>query len=385
MQIFYFSNVGRVLFMIFLIVMIGYAVGRIRICGVGLGTAAIFLVGLVFGHFGVELPKEVQSLGLVMFITAVGFSAGSGFLQALKKNGIAYASLCITTACIGSVICAIVIKVLGIKAPLALGIMTGAYTTSPGFAAAKEAVSASEKAVSMVASGYGIAYPVGVVCKVLIIQLIPKLLHADMKKERALIASKELNSDSTVDKKQLLRMDPQGMFSFSLAVVLGIILGSIHIPLPGGHSFSLGLVGGPLIIALLMSGIGRVASFDLSCDTRIYNPIKEFGLMLFFSGAGVEGGHGVAEILQNYGIIPMLLAVIFVIIPMIGAFLVSQKVFQLPLLNGLGSMTASMTCTPSLAMLVQLSGTDDVVAAYATTYPIALLTMTLIMQFLATL
>ena len=70
---------------------------------------------------------------------------------------------------------------------------------------------------------------------------------------------------------------------------------------------------------------------------------------------------------------------------MAAGYFVSRKLLRLPLLNGLGSLTASMTSTPALAMLVELSGTDDVAAPYATTYPIALITLVLTMQVLVNL
>ena len=54
-----FSNT---LMMVFLIAVIGYLVGSIKICGLELGTAGILLVALVFGHFGVEIPSLVQNL-----------------------------------------------------------------------------------------------------------------------------------------------------------------------------------------------------------------------------------------------------------------------------------------------------------------------------------
>lgn len=66
--------------------------------------------------------------------------------------------------------------------------MTGAITSSPGFAAAKEAVSASADAMTRVAAGYGIMYPFGALFKVLFVQAIPKFLHADMDYGRSLIA-----------------------------------------------------------------------------------------------------------------------------------------------------------------------------------------------------
>lgn len=105
--------------------------------------------------------------------------------------------------------------------------------------------------------------------------------------------------------------------------------------------------------------------------------------MLFFSGAGLEGGRGLAAILSEYGLMLWVYGFILVAIPLLVGFVVFRKVLKLPLLNGLGSITASMTCTPSLAVLIQAAGTDDVASAYATTYPIALITLVLLVQFLA--
>ena len=74
-----------------------------------------------------------------------------------------------------------------------------------------------------------------------------------------------------------------------------------------------------------------------------------------------------------------------VTVPLAAGFFLFRRVLKLPLLNGLGSITASMTCTPSLAVLIQTAGTDDVAAAYATTYPIALITLVLLVQALVML
>lgn len=365
---------------VFAIIASGYLIGRVRIKGIGLGTAAIFLSGLVFGHFGVQTPAALQTLGLLLFITSVGLSAGPGFVQRLRASGPAYAALCLTIALTGALVCAATILFAHVNAPLAVGMMTGAFTTSPGFAAAKEAVSASADAVGRVAAGYGIIYPIGVVCKVLFIQLVPKLLHADMAYERSLIAIPARAESSR--KAGLIEIEPWGLFSFSLAVVLGILLGSVTFPLPGGASFSLGTTGGALIAGLAIGHIGQLGRLSLTPNNKLYGPAKEIGLMLFFSGAGVEGGRSLAEILRHYGPSLLLYGFALVAIPLCIGFLMFRKVLKLPLLNGLGSMTASMTCTPSLAVLIQTAGTDDVAAAYATTYPIALIVLVLLVQVL---
>ena len=57
------------LMLIFVILVLGYALGRITICGLDLGTAGVLLVALVFGHFGVTIPDVVGDLGLICFVT----------------------------------------------------------------------------------------------------------------------------------------------------------------------------------------------------------------------------------------------------------------------------------------------------------------------------
>lgn len=365
---------------VFAVIASGYLLGRIRIKGIGLGTAAIFLTGLLFGHFGAQTPAALQTVGLLLFITSVGLSAGPTFVQRLRADGTSCLLLCLTIALTGALVCVAVIRAGGVESSLAVGMLTGAFTTSPGFAAAKEAAATAE-AVGNVAAGYGIVYPVGVVCKVLFIQLIPKLLHADMARERQLIAVPAQKAASA-SQKPLLHVDPLGLFPFALTVILGILLGSVVIPLPGGAGFSLGTTGGPLIIGLLIGHIGRIGRLSLTPDAKLYGPAKEIGLMLFFSGAGVEGGKSLATVLSQYGVSLLLYGFALVAIPLCVGFVMFRKVLKLPLLNGLGSMTASMTCTPSLAVLIQTAGTDDVAAAYATTYPIALVTLVLLVQVL---
>lgn len=382
-MLFALTETARSFLTVFTIVILGYLLGSIHIKGINLGTAAIFLVGLVFGHFGVQTPAALQTLGILFFVTAVGMSAGPTFIQRMKMNGRQYLVLCLTIAATGGLVCLALMKILHVETPLAVGIMTGSFTTSPGFAAAKEAVSASKTASAQVAAGYGLAYPLGIVCKVLAIQLIPKLLHADMAHERELIALPEQKEQKT--EKPRKRLDTWGFLPVALTLVLGILLGAVTINLPGGGHFSLGVTGGPLIAGLLVGHVGHIGRIDLRPDPRVCGPMKEIGMFLFFSGAGVEGGHDLMAILTTYGAVLILYAVLLVVIPVLVGTLMFRKVLKLPLLNGLGSMTASMTCTPSLAVLIEAAGTDDVAAAYATTYPIALITLILLVQVLMAL
>ncbi len=379
---FSFSGMSVQMSVIFAIAATGYLLGRIRVKGVSLGTSGVFLTGLIFGHFGVSVSKDIQTLGLLFFITSVALSAGPTFFHQLKSNGRSYCILCIATALTGSLVCTLMIFAAGIDRPLAVGMMAGAFTTSPGLAAAQEAVS-DPASVSSVASGYGIIYPVGVICKVIFIQLIPRILHADMAYECSKIAPPEGNA--SVSSYHAAPIEKWGLFSFAVTVLLGAVLGSITLPLPGGASFCLGISGGPLIVGLLIGHMGHIGPVDLRPNPALYGPAKEIGLMMFFAAAGADGGHSLARILSEYGPGLLVCGALLAVIPMMTGFFLFRKFLNLPLLSGLGSLTASMTSTPALAMLVDLAGTDDVAASYAATYPIALITLVITMQLLVNL
>ena len=378
------QETAQTVMLVFVIAALGYLVGAVKIRGISLGSSAIFLVALVFGHFGVTLPAALQTTGLVLFIAAVGLSAGGTFVENLRRHGLSYLLLCLVTALIGSLLCAAVIRLAGVESPVAMGLMCGAYTTSPGFASAKEAFAGSTEAVAMVAAGYGVMYPVGTLGKVLFVQLVPRLLHADMDRERELIRVSAQETAST-DQKKWFRMDAMGFFPMAVTIGLGIVVGGITIPLPFIGGFSLGNSGGPLLVGLLLGHFRHIGPVDMTLDPRIVNPVKEIGLILFFSAAGAEGGRQLVEILMNYGFSLLLYGLLMLMVPMVLTVVVACLWFRLPLLNGLAAMTGGMTCSASLASLIQTAGTDDVVSTYAATYPIALVNMVLVMQLLAKL
>ena len=89
----------------------------------------------------------------------------------------------------------------------------------------------------------------------LFVQLIPKLLKTDMAAERAKFeAASNVGEEEfkKTKKEELFYADSMGFFPFSLAIILGIVLAKIQIPLPGGAVFSLGTSGGSLIAGLIL-------------------------------------------------------------------------------------------------------------------------------------
>ena len=391
----------------FFITFLGYCLGRISIKGVSLGTAGVFLIALLFGYlFTLEGLQNIPviskffiadasaaamdsygfigDIGLVLFVTAVGSIAGPKFFRDLKKNAKTYLPMGALIIVIGAGVATAFALIPGIGSAFASGVLSGALISTPAFSAAKE-IAGDEAA--MVSLGQAISYPFGVVGVVLFVQIMPKLLKADMAKERALIAGPAKTEEKTEAKtakkeKKTFDIDGYGLAAFGVAVVLGLLLGSIKIPLTSegfsGSCFSLGMTGGPLIMALVLAHFGHIGPLNMRVNVQVLKIFREFGLVLFLLGAGVEGGVQLVQQIQNseYGLMIVLYGfiagVIITLVPMVVGYIFARKVCKLPLLNTLGSITGGMTSTPALGTLIAVAETDDVAGAYASTYPIAL-------------
>ncbi|MDO5713256.1 MAG: permease [Tissierellia bacterium] len=367
---------------IFLILVLGYALGRIKVKGLSLGTSGILIVALIFGHFELLVPGVIKSFGLIIFVAAVGFIAGPVFVDNFKNKATSYILLGVVVILSGAVGMVICMKLLDVPTPLALGILNGSLTSTPGLGAALEATGDPQAAV-----GYGIAYPFGVIGVVLFVQLLPRLLGADMKREQEILESSSKGSGEKilVKEQNLLSMDKFGYFAFAVAICLGILLGQVEVPLPGGAHFSLGNSGGPLIMGLIIGNLGKIGPVSFKADKKTLEAIRELGLALFLMGTGTQAGSGLVEVLQQYGLKLFFMGVIVTIIPLLVGYIFARKLFKLGLLDSLGSITGGMTSTPALGSLISVAESDAVAASYAATYPVALLMVVLVSQFTALL
>ena len=373
---------------------LGYVLGRITVKGISLGTAGVFIVALVYGcifykqlsdeintDFVGNALKIVDNLGLILFVTAVGFIAGPNFFGNFKKNFKSYVLLAVIIIFSGGLACAGCIAVgrnftdLTTEEFTAMltGILSGALTSTPGFSAAKDAVG-SDHLQSIVSVGYAIAYIFGVIGVVLFVQIIPKITKADMEKEREMLAP--TTKKNTKEKKMftLIEMDSFGIMPFALAAVIGIVIGSFKF-----GNFSLSTTGGCLLISLIFGHFGRIGKFSIMPKDSTLKVFRELGLMFFLIGAGVAGG---AKFVQYFDAVYFLYGIILTTVPMVIGYLFAKYVLKLSLLNNLGSITGGMTSTPALGTLISTAGTENVASAYAATYPVALISVVLVSQFL---
>ena len=409
-----------VLLMAFLVCFIGYAIGAIKVKGIDLGTAGVFLFALLFGYLCTlpqlkDLPilknfymassgdgkistfKFISNIGLILFVTSVGSIAGPKFFRDLKRNAKTYVPMGALIIVVGALVTAAFAMIPKIGPAYASGLLSGALTSTPAFSAAKGAAGANE---SFVVLGQAVAYPFGVIGVVLFVQVMPRLLKADMAKERSLISAAPVAAAAnTTEKKtkKLIELDDFGFAAFGLAVVLGLLLGAIKIPLSGdgyasgAPTFSLGTTGGPLIASLILGHFGRIGRISMKTNINARKSLREFGLMLFLLGAGVEGGVVLVEKVSQgevdaaMVVIGFFAGMVITLVPMIVGYLFARYICKLPLLNNLGSITGGMTSTPALGTLISTAETEDVAAAYASTYPIALVLVVFAAQLINTL
>lgn len=370
------SILSNQLFLLFLVMGIGYALGRIKFKGVNFGAAGILVVALVFGHFGYEVPSIVQNIGLACFVTAVGFIAGPTFIQNFKGKARAYVVIGAGIILSSVVVCLIIIALSDTSVDLALGLLAGALTTTPGLAAGIEATGSD-----LVSVGYGIAYPFGVISVVLFVQLMPKLLKIDIEAEKRELKAKG-NKLGKIVPENLIRFDSYGLFSFSIAIIIGYLIGQIRVPLPGGGTFSLGTSGGPLLAGIILGHFQNISIFDMRIKNSALVTMRELGLAFFLAGAGTKAGKGFIEILLQRGSVLFLYGALMAIVPLLVGYLIAKRVFKLNVLDAMGSICGGMTSTPALGTLITSTGTDDVTSSYAATYPVALALIVIAVEFI---
>lgn len=374
------------LFVLFFVMSVGYAIGAVKIKGISLGSAGVLLVAILVGVLFSFVPsitvgekivlwdaatektyKLFSNIGTVLFVTSVGLIAGPKFFRSFNKKMMAYVAMGAAIVFVG-VLITIVISWLDKDMNIAMGtgLLSGSLTSTPAFSAARDSAGALlEKDVT---AGYGIGYLYGVLGVVLFVQVMPKILKVDIAKEReSFVAANTIQIAD--DGKKRFKLEEFGLFPFFVTVVLGLLIGSVKIPIGGGNYFSFGSSGGTLIAGLIVGHFGHFGRIDMKVSKQTLNLMRELGLVFFLAGAGIPGG---VSFIAAFNWIYIVYGIIMATVPMVLGFVLGKYVFKLSIFNNLGSITGGMTSTPALGALISTAGTDDVSSAYAATYPFAL-------------
>ena len=518
-------------FSVFLIVALGFMLGRIKIKGLSLDVSAVIFIALAFGHWGVSIPKELGNFGLVLFIFTIGIQAGPGFFDSFRTKGktlILITVLIIASACLT----AIGLKyAFGIDTPSVVGLVAGALTSTPGLAVA---IDSTQSPLASIA--YGIAYPFGVIGVILFVKLLPKLLRVDLDEEakrlekerrgqfpelstcifhvtneticgktlaqlniRAITgavvsrlkigdeiviptASVVVNKGDVIQavgseeslnnlgimlgrreegelplintqviesllltKKDMInkqlgdinlqknfgctvtrirrsgidlspspelalkfgdklmvvgeqdgvqavgrllgndekRLSDTDFFPIAMGIVLGVLFGKLNISFGDGMSFSPGLTGGVLMMALFLSAVGKTGPILWSMSGHANQLLRQLGLLLFLAEVGTSAGKNLVSTFQESGFLLFGVGALITIVPMLVAAIVGLLVFKISMLDLLGTITGGMTSTPGLAAADSMTDSNIPGVAYATVYPIAMVFLILFIQFIA--
>ena len=169
---------------------LGLYLGRIKIFGISLGITFVFFAGILAGHLGIVVNKDMlyfaQSFGLILFVYALGLQVGPGFFSSLKKGGVAMNMMGLGVILLGLIMTVGLHWVTGVSLSNMVGLLCGAVTNTPALGAAQQALlqidPANTKGVTDMALACAVAYPLGVVGVILAI-IILRALFADKKQK----------------------------------------------------------------------------------------------------------------------------------------------------------------------------------------------------------
>lgn len=514
----------------FAIVALGILLGKIKVKGISLDISAIIFVALLFGHYGVTMPDIFQKIGLIFFIYSVGIQAGPGFFESFKKDGLRLVLIAAFAVVSGAVVTTVLAYFMNIDSKLAVGLFTGALTSTPGLAAAIESTQST-----MASIGYGIAYPFGVLAVIIFVKVSPKLfgvtikeeeikyeeevkadfpglihknyavenknifgktlgelkirtmtstnisrvLHegeaftptsktalnqgdivkavgtkSDLKKVSILIGEETdvliplskkyvvqqilVTNEKVVNKtlaeiglfeqynatatsirragidippsansklkfsdkvtvacgdqnlpnvKKLLgdnrkRLTDLDFLPVSMGIIIGVLIGKIQIPV-FGFTFSLGLTGGVLMAAIILSRIGKTGNILWNVSGSSNQLLRKLGLIFFLVSVGTNAGGSLLDTLQSGGLSFFAAGVVITIVPMFVTMAVGHYFLKTNFLVLIGALTGAMTSTPALSAVEPMTDSNGPKIAYATVYPFALVLIIICTQIMS--
>ncbi|MDR2337681.1 MAG: hypothetical protein LBE20_03405 [Deltaproteobacteria bacterium] len=384
------DNVGHIVFLFALVIALGITLGRIKIFGVSLGMTFVLFVGIVVSHFGMqyidttktqhfmnpEVLHFVREFGLILFVYAVGLQVGPGFLETFKTGGLKLNLLATAIVFLGVLTAVAIHYITGIDMPTMVGILSGAITNTPGLGAAQNTYANLGGDQNILGTAYAMSYPLGVTGIILSIIAIRIIFKIDLNQEANQKA--ELKSEATANSGSgdavTKHTDEPHLIPIFVGILLGVILGSIPIYIPGTpQPVKLGLAGGPLVMAILMSAFGPKFNFPTRITKSAALMLREVGICLFLACVGLSAGERFVEtVASGDGLLWIGLGVIITIVPLMFVGVLAYKVFKVDYFILMGMMAGSTTDPPALSYSVGASGSDKPSIGYATVYPLTM-------------
>ncbi|CAA7620299.1 putative transporter [Magnetospirillum sp. UT-4] len=177
------------------------------------------------------------------------------------------------------------------------------------------------------------------------------------------------------------------MVPIFVGIALGMVLGSLPITLPGLPSaVKLGLAGGPLIVAILLSRMGHVGPVVWFMTPAANHVMRDLGITLFLAAVGVKSGAGFVDTLvHGDGLTWMAGGVAVTLVPLLTVALVGTLLVKMNYLSLCGILAGSMTDPPALAFAQGMTSSEAPILSYATVYPVVMVFRVIAPQVVALL
>ena len=184
------GGVAHSVMILALVITLGLCLGKIRVKGVSLGLAWILFIGLIFGHFSLNLDEHLlhflKEFGLILFVYSIGLEVGPSFFSSFKNGGKSLNLLSIIVIAISIMTTLGIFYASGTSITSMAGILSGAVTNTPGLGAAQQAFSDLRHIdAPSIAAGYAIAYPMGVLGVILSFIILRYALRINKNEEEA--------------------------------------------------------------------------------------------------------------------------------------------------------------------------------------------------------
>lgn len=185
------GGVAHSVLVLALVIAFGIMFGKFKVAGISLGVTGILFVGIAFGHFGININEHLlhfmKEFGLILFVYSIGLQVGPGFFSSFRAGGVKLNQLAIIIVLLGALTTIGLYYITGLPITTMVGIMSGAVTNTPGLGAAQQAYSDISGGVDApnIATGYAVAYPLGVIGAILTILALRYILRINTKTEES--------------------------------------------------------------------------------------------------------------------------------------------------------------------------------------------------------
>ncbi len=194
-----------------------------------------------------------------------------------------------------------------------------------------------------------------------------------------------LNAATQVLGNSVLMLQETKFAAIFAGILLGVLLGLYPFQIAGLPApVRLGLAGGPLVMAILLSHLGRLGPMVMHMPINANRALRELGIILFLANVGLLSGEKfAATVFSTQGLQWVLLGILVTMLPLLAVGFVARKWHRMNFMSLCGMLSGGMTDPPALAFATTMARCDSPAVAYAAVYPLTMLLRIVAAQVIA--